>query len=131
MRTIFGWKKFGIIAVFALVIAQIVVPFTAASNRFNLSGHWYGGDGDCTITQVGSQITITNGATTWWGIINGNTISGNWKRLTYNQKGTFQKFTYDPNYQRGYMERISGIYYIEDKWGRDGRDFYADRKIGK
>lgn len=108
-------------------------PPTASTSSIssNFSGQWYGGCGLCNISQQGSNVVITvdgEYATTWVGTLSGNTINGSWSCPRINQKGTFS-FTYNPNYQIGYMERISGTYYIEDKWGKDPRDFYADRKI--
>jgi len=97
----------------------------------DIAGEWYGGSGSYMIVQRGTTVTITVGgeyATTWIGTMTGRTINGNWTCPRISQKGTFT-FTYNPNYQTGYMERISGTYYIEDKWGKDPRDFYADRKI--
>ncbi len=106
------------------VVTQPAVPALG----FNLSGKWWGSN-DYTITHSGNSVVITDGTTTYRGVISGYHIAGTWDCPQYNQKGSFDRFTYDPNYQQGYMERISGTYYIESKWGRDPRDFYADRKI--
>lgn len=110
------------------------IPPTASQggrSSFNFSGKWYGGGGTYTISQQAINVVIRSEgeySTTWAGIVSGNKINGSWSCSRANQKGTFS-FTYNPNYQKGYMERISGTYYIEDKWGKDPRDFYADRKI--
>lgn len=98
----------------------------------NLSGRWYGGSGWVTVKHSGSGVIITvedtDYPTQWSGQLGNNThtIEGTWESPKINQKGTF-RFVYNPNHIPDWTERISGTYYIESKWGKDPRDFYADR----
>lgn len=102
----------------------------AQGASFNLNGKWYGGCGWVSIVHNGSSVVISNVdseyPTVWRGTLSGKVITGTWECPRISQKGTF-KFTYNPDYKPNWTERIEGVYYIEDKWGKDPRDFYQDR----
>jgi hypothetical protein len=123
-----------------MIVFAIALSLVSSSQAYgqgtSLTGKWYGGSGDVYVKQSGSGIIINNTdpdyPTQWSGQLGmgTNTIEGSWECSAVKQKGTF-RFVYDPNYKPGYMERIAGTYYIEDQYGKDPRDFYADREIKK